>query len=394
VGEREEMSSRSGGRDAPFPLVSVNDHLLEPPHLFSEHMSASWRDLVPRVIDLPDGTGQAWRFEDRVYPVRRLATVAGEDPSTFDMRAARYEDLKAGSWNPSARVTDMDADGVQVHTCLPTVLGFAGTLLSTLSNRELARACALAYNDYVLDEWCAYAPDRLVPVAVLPFWDVELARDEAERVFDRGISVVTFPEDPTALGLPSFHESYWDPMLAVIEEAGAVLCLHMNSVPLRLVEGKDTPRGAELSLMYCSCMATMTNLLFSPIFLDFPGLKVLLAESGLGWIPFILEKSDFLWDRHRAYGLGPRTSRQRRPSDLYTDHIYVTFMTHDDEGIRERHVIGINQILWQCDYPHSDSSWPLSRKLLREALRDVSEPEKRLMLGGNAQSLLHLDARA
>jgi predicted TIM-barrel fold metal-dependent hydrolase len=373
-------------------VISANDHVLEPPHLWLDHLPARYRDRAPHVVDQPDG-GQAWVFGDQVVAVSRLAACAGEDPDTFRMGApARYDDLRKGVYDPVARVADMDQDGVERHTCLPSMIGFGGTRLLQFDDRDLALACIQAYNDFIIDEWCGAAPDRFISVALLPQWDVAVAAAEAERVVGKGAHAVAFVEDPTSLGLPSWHGRYWNPALAVVHEAGAPVCLHMQTVPVRMVPGADTPFGVDLTLMYCTSMATMVNLLFSPVFVDFPDLKVILAEGGLGWIPFMLEKADFLWDRHRAYSRNPLVDPPVRPSELYRGHIYGTIQSHDDAGIRERHTIGVDQILWQCDYPHADSAWPESRDLLGTQLRDIPAVERVAILGGNARRVFPIQA--
>jgi predicted TIM-barrel fold metal-dependent hydrolase len=373
-------------------MISANDHLLEPPHLWLDRMPARFRGRAPHVVDRPDG-GQAWVFGDEVVPVSRLAACAGEDPDTFRNGVpARYAELRKGVYDPAARVADMDVDGVERHTCLPSMIGFGGTRLAAFDDRELALACVEAYNDFVLEEWCAFAPSRFVSVALLPMWDAVAAATEARRVVDKGVHAVMFVEDPAALGFPSWHGRYWNPALAVIHEAGVPLCLHMQTTPSRMVPGTDTPFGVDLTLMYCTSMATMVNLLFSPVFVDFPDLKVVLAEGGLGWIPFMLEKADFLWDRHRAYSRNPLIDHPVPPSELYRGHVFGTIQSHDESGLRERHAIGVDQILWQCDYPHADSAWPHSRDLLGDQLRDIAAGERDAILGGNARRVFGLDA--
>jgi predicted TIM-barrel fold metal-dependent hydrolase len=305
-------------------VISANDHVLEPPHLWLDHLPARYRDRAPHVVDQPDG-GQAWIFGDQVVPVSRLAACAGEDPDTFRMGApARYDDLRKGVYDPLARVADMDQDGVERHACLPSMIGFGGTRLLQFDDRDLALACIRAYNDFIIDEWCGAAPERFISVALLPQWDVAVAAGEAERVVGKGVHAVAFVEDPTSLGFPSWHGRYWNPALAVVHEAGIPLCLHMQTVPIRMVPGPDTPFGVDLTLMYCTSMATMVNLLFSPVFLDFPELKVILAEGGLGWIPFMLEKADFLWDRHRLYARNPLIERPGCTRDTSTERSRAT----------------------------------------------------------------------
>jgi predicted TIM-barrel fold metal-dependent hydrolase len=370
-------------------MISSNDHLLEAPTLWVDRVPAALREAAPRVVDTDDG-GQAWIFDDTVSPVAGIATVAGEDPETFSFTGAyRYSDIKAGSYDPKARIADMDLDGVEVHTCLPTMIGLAGTRLLTLSDPELRLACVRAYNDYILDEWCAFAPERLVPIGVLPMWDVELTVAEARRALDRGMKGFTFPEDPGSLGLPSIHNRGWNPLYEVMQEADLPLTLHMFS-NYTCYAGTEQPFCVDLTVLHTTSITTMVNLLDSPLFLDFPNLKIVLSESGLGWVPFFLEKVDFYWDRHRGYARTATTTQNVPPSELFPGHIWVTIQSHDATGIAERDRIGIDQIMWQCDYPHADSPWPHSREILGAQLADIPEADRAAILGGNAAKLYKL----
>ncbi|MBV9661083.1 MAG: amidohydrolase [Acidimicrobiales bacterium] len=378
-----------GARDE---LVSVNDHIIEPPDVWQGHLPPRFYAGAPRVIDLPDSDGQAWLVEDRVYPIPSIATVAGQDKSTFrDPKPARFEWMRPGCYDPVARVQDMDRDGVTMQTCFPSFPKQAGTVFFRMKDRETALACIRAYNDFVLEEWCASAPERFVPLAIVPLWDVEEAAREASRTLEAGARGVSFLEDPAKEGLPSYHSRYWDPLLSVIEQADAALCLHFFSSPTRWTPAEDSPWATDLTLMYCTSMAAMVGLLFSPVLSTFPRLKVLLAEGGIGWLPFMLEKADFFWDRHGSYALGPSAGAPSRPSELFRGRIYGAFISHDTSGLRERAAIGINQITWQCDYPHADSTWPESRALLGDMLRDLDPPEQAAIMSKNARRLFGID---
>jgi predicted TIM-barrel fold metal-dependent hydrolase len=212
---------------------------------------------------------------------------------------------------------------------------------------------------------------------------VQLCVAEAERVAVKGARTITFPENPALVGLPSFHAGYWDPFLAVCEETAMPLSLHFGTSGVMPAVAPDAPTTVMISLMGTNSMAALSDLLFSPVFHRFPGLKVSLAEGGIGWIPYQLERIDYVWERHRWY-TGINTDK--RPSELFRSNVWGCFID-DESGLRNRDVIGVDRLLWECDYPHSDSAWPQSRKRAAEVLADVPDDEVHRIVELNAAEL-------
>src|SRR5215211_3479134 len=183
-------------------LCSVDDHLIEHPRVWTDRLPKKYQDRAPRIVEFPvDGKPpmQMWVYEGRTYPNIGLNAVAGKKPEEYGIEPVRYDDMIPGCYDPKARVADMDIDGVQAMTCFPSFPRFAGAVFSEGEDKDLALLCSKAWNDFNLDEWCATDPDRFIPVAMIPFWDIEASVKEIHRVAGKGAKVITFPDLPDRL---------------------------------------------------------------------------------------------------------------------------------------------------------------------------------------------------
>jgi predicted TIM-barrel fold metal-dependent hydrolase len=367
-------------------LFSVDDHLVEPPETWISRLANKFHDRCPQVVKGDDGR-DTWRYEGHTYPVNSLGAVAGLKPEDFSTDAANFADMRRACYDPVARLEDMDADGVHVQTCFPTFARFGGARFLVGTDREMSLLCVRAYNDFVLDEWCAAAPDRYVPVVILPLWDPELGAKELERCISKGAKAVAFVENPPNVGLPSWHGSFWDPVFAVANEAEVPICMHIGSSG-KLIDGSaESPYAVHVALTGCNSMVAAVDLVYSRTFQKFPKLKVVLSEGEAGWAPHLLERMDYVWERHRYHsGLDTET----RPSDLFKAHIWLCFIS-DDHALRNRHEIGIERLMWESDYPHSDSLWPESGMALAKAFADLPDAEAHAIAELNARAVFKFD---
>jgi predicted TIM-barrel fold metal-dependent hydrolase len=364
-------------------VVSVDDHVVEHPRVWSDRLPARFQDAGPRIVEL-EGGAQVWRFEGGVLANIGLNAVAGKDPKEFGLDPVRFDEMLPGCYEVEARLADMDLDGVHVQMCFPTFPGFAGGTFFAANDKELAKACVAAWNDFILDEWCATAPDRFIPMVLLPFWDVDDSIAELERTAAKGAKAVSFTEAPHRLGLPSFHSDHWDPLLAAAQGADLPLCMHFGSGGAPEVAA-DANFAVAIALFGMNSQSTAVDLLFSPVFHKFPRLRVALSEGGIGWIPYVIERMDYTWERHRWY-TGVNTDV--RPSDLFRDHVFGCFIS-DHAGVETRHIIGIGNLMFEGDYPHSDSNFPASRKKLEEVLLEVPDDEARAIAEDNARRVFN-----
>lgn len=377
-------------------IVSVDDHLVEHPKVWQDRLPAKYREQGPRIIEVDDK--HLWSYDGAVFPTIGLNAVAGKPKEEWGMDPVRYEDMIPGCYEPNARVKDMDLDGVQAALCFPSFPGFGGGTFVRAQDKELALLCVKAWNDFYIDEWCATAPDRYVPMSILPVWDIEATVAEAKRTIAKGSRTVSFPDNPIPMGLPSLHSDHWDPLWAVLSESGVVVSQHFGSgsfVPgfsfssMAPVAGQmampDAPFAVAITLFSSNLMWTTVDWLFSGKLQQFPDLQISLAEGGVGWIPYILERADFVRDRHRYY---QNIDFDARPSDLFRKHFWGCFID-DEHGLKNRHAIGIDRLTLEIDFPHSDSNWPNSRKRAAEVLRDVPDDECSLIVEENARRMLN-----
>jgi predicted TIM-barrel fold metal-dependent hydrolase len=370
-------------------LISVDDHLVEPPTLWSDRLPAKFADAGPHIIDEPiDGKpdqppSNVWLYEGIRFPQIGLNAVAGKDPTEYGTEPLRYSDMIPGCYEPHARVIDMDLDGVQAALCFPSFPRFAGTVFLKASDKQLALLCVQAWNDFMIDEWCAAAPDRFIPIVIMPLWDPALCVAELQRTVAKGARAVSFIENPVPLGLPSYHTDHWDGFFSACEAADVPLCLHFGSSGQSPSTAPEAPFAVTITLFGCNSMYAATDLLFSPVFHRHPNLKVAMAEGGIGWVPYLLERADYVWNRHRFY---QNVDQRTPPSELFAKHIYGCFID-DVHGLKSRHDIGLSRILWEADYPHSDSNWPNSRKRAVEVFATIPDEEVRQMVETNSRTL-------
>jgi predicted TIM-barrel fold metal-dependent hydrolase len=368
-------------------LVSVDDHIIEPPNMFDAHIPDAYRDRAPRVLTDDDGT-EYWQFGDERAPYMGLNAVAGCPPDEYGMNPTRYDQMRAGCWNVDERVRDMNANGVLGSLNFPTFPHFCGQLFARAPDKDLAIAVVRAYNDWHIDEWCGAHPGRFIPNGITPFWDPQLMADEVRRIAAKGCHAVTFSENPEKLGHPSLHSDHWDPFWAACQDVGTVVCLHIGSSSALLLTATDAPVDVMISITPMNSFLALNDLMWTSIFKKFPDTKVAMSEGGIGWIPYALERMDYVFEHHHAWtgadfgGL--------RPSDVYRRNI-VTCFIDDASGLEQRHRIGIDAITWECDYPHSDSTWPHSPELVSKTLNGIPDDEVDKITHLNAMRVFQFD---
>ncbi|OMC13095.1 amidohydrolase [Mycolicibacter heraklionensis] len=374
-------------------VISVDDHVIEHPLVWQDRLPESQREQGPQIVETAEGH-HVWRYEGQLYPQIGLNAVAGKPPAEYGMEPVRYDQMIPGCYDPVERIKDMDIDGIHGALSFPSFPGFGGGVFQRAKDKDLALACVRAWNDFQVDEWCATAPDRLIPLGILPTWDPELAAAEVERLAQIGTRAVSFPDSPVPLGLPSFHHpTHWEPLWDALEAADLPVCLHFGAggyVPgfsaLAPSPEDSAPFAVAIATFSTNLMWSTADLVFSGMLQRHPNLKFMLSEGGIGWIPYLLERMDYTWERHRWY---QKISRTDRPSDLFRRHFWGCFID-DEHGVRSRDAIGIENILIEVDYPHSDSNWPNSRKRIAETLREVSDADVHRIVELNARELLHL----
>ncbi|MCB0994606.1 MAG: amidohydrolase [Acidimicrobiales bacterium] len=365
--------------------VSVDDHIIEPPHLWQSRLPAHLAERGPRVVELDDGT-EAWRYEDQVVQTFRgsTRTLPGYDDEPRGV--ARFSEMRPGCFDPVARLADMDLDGVWAQVCFPDFARFAGHRFLSSADPLLATACSVAYNDFVLEEWCAADPERLVPLGILPLWDVTDAADEVRRIAARGMKAIAFSENPAALGLPSMWTDHWEPLWDAVDETGLVVCLHIGSSGTLLRSAADAPPSMVLPHVGANSMLACTDWLFTGVLDRHPSIQVAFSEGGAGWVPYLLEQAEKVFSRSHFRA---QFRSARPPREVFAEHMTVCFMC-DDTALAAMDVIGVGNMTWESDYPHEDGFFPHSRDRLAETLADVSDDDARRIAETNARALFGL----
>jgi predicted TIM-barrel fold metal-dependent hydrolase len=229
-----------------------------------------------------------------------------------------------------------------------------------------------AYNDWHIDTWCGTYPGRFIPLSLPPLWDPQLMADEVRRVAAKGCHAVTFSENPEKLGYPSYHSDHWDPFFAACSDEGTVICLHIGSSSQLVMTSVEAPIDVLITLQPMNIVLAAADLLWSPVLRKFPDIKFALSEGSIGWIPYFLERVDYVYEHHRAWT--GQDFGDQLPSQLFRDRIITCFID-DPTGVEIRHRVGIDTITWECDYPHSDSTWPQSPERVMKSLADVPDDE-------------------
>ena len=391
-------------------MISVDDHVLEPPHVWQERVPAKFRDVAPRIV-VNDGV-EAWQYEGRLFPTSGLAAVAGKDTKDISPNALNYADMRPGCYEPKARVADMDAAGVIASLNFPSFPRFAGQTFMEGDDPELGEICIRAWNDWMIDEWSATAPGRFIPGALIPFWDVEASVREVERCAAKGARAVIFTENPAKLryrgeAMRSIHDRYWDPLWAVLQETGLPLCMHYGSSSNMSRTSDDAPYLVSLaSNSFILPISTTLDWIFSGNLGRFPGLKIAMSESQIGWVAPTLERAEYVlriheeWNRRLQYsGTMADVNRkviereealfidERPPTQIFKDQIFTCFF-YDFVGVQAMKDLGaVDNMLIEMDYPHTDSTWPNSLRLALEQVAGLTDEDKWKVLAGNAMRI-------
>lgn len=388
-------------------LVSVDDHVLEPPHVWQDRLPAKFKQAGPRIVT--DDQGEAWMFEDKRIATTGLAAAAGKTREEFSPLPVTYADMRPGCYEPKARVEDMTKAGVLASLCFPSFPRFCGQTFTEAADRELGLLCVRAYNDWMIEEWCGAEPGRLIPMIILPLWDPKLAAAEIERTAAMGARAIAFSENPYLLGLPSLHEPTraWEPVVAAAAEAEMPICMHLGSSSQLPSTSPDMPMVGVIALTpVASTAAACIDWLFSGYMQRHPKLKICLSEGGIGWIPYVLERCDHVVDVHRAWAAkgsfgGDMTTGSvsesvggldldQKPSDLFRQHVYGCFI-EDPSGVKAIDVIGEDNVMIETDYPHTDSTWPHCIDVALEQLEGQPERVQNKVLRDNAARVFRLD---
>jgi predicted TIM-barrel fold metal-dependent hydrolase len=394
-------------------IISVDDHVHEHPTVWSDRLPAKLRGQGPRVerdtYEVIPGRGVGgmrivkggdgpvtdwWLYEDLAKTIPQVNACVGTPREEWSVRPIAYDEMRPGCWQAAARLADMDLNHTERSMCFPSVPRFGGAMFLEAKDKDLAWLCVQAYNDWMIEEWCGDSGGRLIPLCLIPLWDPGLAAAEVRRNAARGCRAMVFTELPANLGLPSLHDAdrHWDPLLDACNETGTVVCMHIGSGSKLPTTSEDAPAAMGPALTSLNAYMAVTDWLLSGALARFPQLKIAFAESQIGWMPFLMERLDMMFAKSRAWiDLDPSVTEP--PSHYVAGHVFGCFFD-DMVGIDLRDRIGIEQLVFEIDYPHQDTTWPDTEKLVGEIAERVSPAELEQLVRTNAIAMLELDPRS
>ncbi|MCD4524253.1 amidohydrolase family protein [Nocardioides sp. cx-173] len=397
-------------------MVSVDDHIVEPATIWTDRLPASYGDQAPRLVreKLPsvvtpgtDVWADVWHFgQRRIHSPRAFAAstfAVGQhdfDGLANSMEPMTYEEMRPGAYDMKARLLDMDVDGIEASVCFPNAfVRFCGQTFLEHPDKELALLCVRAYNDWMIEEWQGPSDGRLFGMTVVPLWDAELAAAEVRRNAARGLTSMTFAATPPSLGLPSVYTRYWDPLFLACEETGTVINIHLGAGGAGGSSAtKDSPiaMGVTIAMNFSPPAWSMCDWIISGVFERFPNLRVAYSEAQAGWMPYVLHRLDSLYD----YGpeLQGFDRLPERPSTYVKDHIFACVF--DDPVVIDQlaaagpegyHGLTLDNICFESDYPHTDSSFPYTRDNARSMTAPLNEAQRTKVLRTNAAKLYNIE---
>jgi predicted TIM-barrel fold metal-dependent hydrolase len=360
-------------------IISVDDHVTEPPDLWTSRLPNRLKDRAPQVkrdrillsTDARDATidigalegrvGDYWIYDGKPFRGGLLVPAShavGFEDKKLGNFAMTYDEIHPGAWKQDVRLADMTSNHVEASVCFcNAVSGYCGQLYLKQADKEFALLCIQAYNDWMIDEWCAGAGRaRLIPLILVPLWDPALAAGEVRRCAAKSAIAASFCENPHELGLATIYSGSWDPFFQACEETGSNISMHIGSSNKIPRTSPDAPYMMTSIIMFIDSMTSALDYLLAGVFMRFPKLKICYSEGQIGWLPYAIRRADKVWAAKDKEGKGYKRT-PNPPSSYVKGHIYGCIFD-DDTALICRDLIGMGQIMMEVDYPHSACSFP------------------------------------
>jgi predicted TIM-barrel fold metal-dependent hydrolase len=340
-------------------ILSIDDHSVETPDIFRNHVPDKYRDRAPRLVR--DSSGfEHWEFEGKEFGVLGLNATVSWPKEEWGLNPSALAEMRPAAYLIDERVRDMNRNGVLASMCFPSLPGFSGRRFQEAHDKDLAIVMLQAYNDWHIDEWCGSYPGRFIPLSIGPAWDMDAMVAEVKRVAAKGCRAVSMPELPYIQGLPSYQSDYWDPFFRAVCDEGMVMCLHIGMGLDAINMGPDFSPDNFMVLATQVTVLAVQDLLWGPALRKYPDLKVAFSEGGIGWIPFLMDRVDRHYVTQRWTG---QDFGDKMPSEVFREHALACFI-YDPTALKLHADIGIDIIAFETDYPHSDSLWPDAPEVL------------------------------
>jgi uncharacterized protein len=375
-------------------IIDADSHVTEPRDVWTSRVPSKYADDVPHV-ERVDGA-DLW-----VLCGARIGSVGVTAPAGWPTFPPEYpptlEDCHTGAYESTSRLEYMDEAGIWAQVLYPNVGGFGSENFLSIPDDDLKLMCVRAYNDFLL-EWCSADLSRLLPVLATPFWDIEQTVREVERCAELGARGILFTGEPQRYGLPVIGSRHWDPLWRTAVDTGLPVHFHIGNagdLPSLLTPERYNEHGIAATQAYGAVDLFMKNgvqvadLITCGMLPRWPGLKFVSVESGMGWLPFVLEASDYSW--LGAFRPGRlRTADDILPSELFREHVFVTYWF---ETLAPKHfldLVPIDNVLFETDFPHTTCLFGNIDATIRENLGHVSDGVRRKILWENSAKLYRI----
>jgi predicted TIM-barrel fold metal-dependent hydrolase len=361
------------------PVISVDDHLVEPPTLF-DRVPRKHRDNVPKRCEVDGHWG--WEFGGERRLVLAVDTGTGSDET---VPAGSPEQYRPGVMDVHERVRDMDLNGMWASLNFPSILwGFAGTAFMKFSDRDLGIACVRAFNDWHIEEWCGAYPERFIPCQLPYMPDPVVTAQEIRRNAARGVHAISFSENPHNIGLPTLYTDFWDPVWEACVETETVINLHCGSSGRTSHPSPDSALASFAVLFPINAMEAAVEWIFAKIPLRYPSLRITLSEGAASWVPSLHERLGTAF--RRPWEMNDWDFSGPHPQELFLRNFVFTSI-EDPSAFRLLDVIGEDHVVVEVDYPHPDSTWPMTQGILRRDLAHLPTEAIHKVCFGNAARL-------
>jgi predicted TIM-barrel fold metal-dependent hydrolase len=365
-----------------YPIISADSHITEAPNTYLDFIDRSWSEKAPRLVDAGEDIGDVFMVDGVTVPVPMgLVAAAGKDPSDIRVKGVRFEELHRGGWDPEARLSEQDRDGIAAEIIYPTV----GMVLCNHEDFDYKKACFDAYNRWIAS-YCDAHPARLLGCGQTAMRSPEEGIADLHAIKQLGLRGVMMPGVPAVEDYDSpVYDEFWSTSI----ELELPLSFHILTTKAERTRG---PAISSFLSIVRGCQDIMAMLVFGGVFERHPGLRVVCVEADAGWVPHFMYRMDHAFKRHR-YWLKPGAELRRLPSEYFAEHIYVTFQD-DWTAFRFAGDMNWRRLMWANDFPHSDSTWPWSQDLLAQHAGELSGDQQQAILCDNVAGLYHIDLSA
>jgi predicted TIM-barrel fold metal-dependent hydrolase len=373
----------------PFPVISADSHITEPPDCYTANIDPKFRDRAPHMIT-DDERGDVFVVPGMGRPIAMgLVAAAGKPSEELSIGGVSFDELHRSGWDPLYRLADQDRDGVSAEIIYPTV----GMMICNHDDADFKKACFDAYNRWIA-LYCSEAPHRLLGCGQTALRTIDEGIADLVAIKAAGLRGVMMPGEPGTLDADGRGTDYddpaWDPFWEAAVDLGLPLSFHILTSRNSAFNGR--PRGSRLNGflgIIRGIQDIMGTLVYGGVFERHPGLKIVCVEADAGWVPHYMYRMDHAYKRHRNW-MDPGVQLSKLPSEYFAEHIYTTFQD-DWTAFRQADHMNWRRLMWANDFPHSDSTWPWSQELLAAQAAQLTAEQQAAILSGNAAELYGID---